>query len=26
VDERYHEPFGPDRVKPLLDELRGEAG
>ena len=25
VDERYHEPFGPDRVKPLLDELRGEA-
>ena len=24
VDERYHEPFGPDRVKPLLDELRGE--
>jgi len=26
VDERYHEPFGPDRVKPLLAELRGEAG
>jgi NADH-quinone oxidoreductase subunit E len=26
VDERYHEPFGPDRVKSLLDELRGEAG
>jgi NADH-quinone oxidoreductase subunit E len=26
VDERYHEPFGPDRVKPLLDDLRGEAG
>ncbi len=25
VDERYHEPFGPDRVKPLLDELRGES-
>jgi len=22
VDERYHEPFGPDRVRPLLDELR----
>jgi NADH-quinone oxidoreductase subunit E len=26
VDERYHEPFGPDRVKPLLAGLRGEAG
>ena len=26
VDERYHEPFPPERVKPLLDELRGEAG
>jgi NADH-quinone oxidoreductase subunit E len=25
VDERYHEPFGPDRVRPLLDELRGAA-
>jgi NADH-quinone oxidoreductase subunit E len=23
VDERYHEPFAPDRVRPLLDELRG---
>jgi NADH-quinone oxidoreductase subunit E len=22
VDERYHEPFPPDRVRPLLDELR----
>ena len=26
VDERYHEPFPPDRVKPLLDELRGAQG
>ena len=26
VDERYHEPFPPDRVKPLLDELRADAG
>ena len=25
VDERYHEPFGPGRVKPLLEELRSEA-
>jgi len=25
VDERYHEPFGPERVRPLIDELRGGA-
>jgi NADH-quinone oxidoreductase subunit E len=25
VDERYHEPCGPGRVRPLLDELRGAA-
>jgi NADH-quinone oxidoreductase subunit E len=25
VDERYHEPFGPERVRPLIAELRGAA-
>jgi NADH-quinone oxidoreductase subunit E len=23
VDERYHEPFAPEQVRPFLDELRG---